>query len=442
MHGWVPAVGQILAVGVLGLAVSLRSRRWYQVWLASAGAVGLLAAGTAHWLLEDLGITSEPAPARLWLWVAVSGMATATIVIGWRGSHWFRRNLTVFAASVCLLSTGVTVNGWIGYFPTVSAAWSQLTGAPLPDQTDLATVRAMQRAGARPVTGALIPVTISGAASQFSHRVEWVYLPPAWFSSSPPPALPAVLMIAGEFHTPADWVRIGDAIATLDAFASSHGGHAPVAVFVDSGGSFANDTECVNGVRGNAADHLTEDVVPFVAATFGTSQDRTHWGVAGFSSGGTCALNLAVMHPELFGAFVDIAGDRGPNAGSRTQTIDRLFGGDVSAWAAFDPTTVMNRHGPYANLSGIFVAPGSGGAHGSGSEAGSLCATARSHDVSCEVVTLAGRHDWPFAGSAFRDALPWLASRLGTRGVDHALGPPLSTGGPGAAGAASTVAIG
>ena len=32
-------------------------------------------------------------------------------------------------------------------------------------------------------------------------------------------------------------------------------------VFVDSG-AFNNDTECVNRVRGNAADHLTKDVAP------------------------------------------------------------------------------------------------------------------------------------------------------------------------------------
>lgn len=102
----------------------------------------------------------------------------------------------------------------------------------------------------------------------------------------------------------------------------------------------------------------------------------------------------------------------------------------------------MNRHGPYANLFGIFVAPSSGGTHGSGSEAGSLYATARSHDVWCEVVTLAGRHDCTFAGSAFCHALPWLTSRPGTRGVDHDLGPPLSTDGPGAAGASSTVTTG
>ena len=60
------------------------------------------------------------------------------------------------------------------------------------------------------------------------------------------------MMIRGMFSTPADWIRAGDAITTLDNFAAAHGGNAPVVVFVDAGGSFNThtfntDTECVTG---------------------------------------------------------------------------------------------------------------------------------------------------------------------------------------------------
>ena len=48
--------------------------------------------------------------------------------------------------------------------------------------------------------------------------------------------------------------RAAGAVATIDDFAAKHGGNAPVFVFADSGGAFNNDTGCVNGVRGNAAD--------------------------------------------------------------------------------------------------------------------------------------------------------------------------------------------
>src|ERR1700761_7634546 len=166
------------------------------------------------------------------------------------------------------------------------------------------------------------------------------------------------MMIGGQFNTPADWTRAGNAIGTIDSFAAAHDGKAPVLVFVDSGGAFNNDTECVNGTRGNAADHLTKDVVPFMISNYRVSANRANWGVVGWSMGGTCAVDLTVMHPDMFSAFEDIAGDLTPNSGNKTQTIQRLFGGNAAAYAAFDPMTVITRHGPYQQVSGWFAING------------------------------------------------------------------------------------
>ena len=58
-----------------------------------------------------------------------------------------------------------------------------------------------------------------------------------------------------------------------------------------------------------------------------------------------------MMHPELFGAIVDIDGQLGPTAGTKQQTIARLFDGDADAWAAFDPRTVIAKHSAYSGLS-------------------------------------------------------------------------------------------
>ena len=175
----------------------------------------------------------------------------------------------------------------------------------------------------------MVPIDISNGASGFRHRGELVYLPPAWFATNPPPQLPTLMMIGGEFNTPADWLRTGNAIKTVDDFAAAHGGNAPVLVFVDPGGAFNNDTECVNGSRGNSADHLTKDVVPYMVSHYGVSPHRSNWGVVGWSMGGTCAVDLAVMHPDMFSAFEDIAGDIAPNSGTKDQTIARLFGGNA-----------------------------------------------------------------------------------------------------------------
>ena len=198
----------------------------------------------------------------------------------------------------------------------------------------------------------MVPVTIPDTGSGFKHRGELVYLPPAWYATYPPPPLPTVMMIGGEFNTPADWLRAGNAVQTIDDFAAAHGGNAPVFVFVDSGGAFNNDTECVNGTRAKAAVHTTKDVVPFMVSRYDVSPSRANWGVVGWSMGGTCAVDLTVMHPDMFSTFEDIAGDMTPNAGNKAQTIARLFGANAAAYAAFNPTTVITHHGPYAGVTG------------------------------------------------------------------------------------------
>ncbi len=197
------------------------------------------------------GSRSAAPPSRSWSWAGAARVGGGAAHRCWR-FH-------------CVCSARrLTLNLWVGYFPTVQTAWDQLTAGPLPDQTDAASVNALAAAGIQPTHGSVVPVTIPEEASHFKHRGEVVYLPPAWFSSTPPPQLPTVMMIGGEFNTPADWLRAGNAVKTIDDLAATHGGNAPVFVFVDSGGAFNNDTECVNGSRGNAADHLTKDVVPYM----------------------------------------------------------------------------------------------------------------------------------------------------------------------------------
>ncbi len=443
MHGWLPLMVQALAAVVLLLAIGWRNRRWRLVWLPVALGIGAVLAATAYWYISSEGLAGDPAPNLLWIWIAVTGVAAVVLVAGWRGARWWRRGAATVALPLCLLCAALSLNLWVGYFPTVQTAWNQLTAGPLPDQTDQATVVAMQVSRKVPAKGTLVPVTISAAASGFKHRGELVYLPPAWYASNPPPPLPTLMMIGGEFNTPADWLRAGNAIKTVDDFAAAHHGNAPVLVFVDSGGAFNNDTECVNGGRGNAADHLTKDVVPFMEATYGVSTSRTNWGIVGWSMGGTCAVDLAVMHPDMFSTFEDIAGDLSPNSGTKEQTIDRLFGGDAAQYANFDPSTVITRHGPYTGISGWFDISGAtspppptfnpasanGGGNGLGGRdaagrtsdqttaATSLCGLGAANGIQCAVVAQPGKHDWPFAAHAFASALPWLAGQIGTPDV-------------------------
>jgi S-formylglutathione hydrolase FrmB len=420
MHGWLPPTVQVGAVLWLVGAIGWRSRHFWVTHVPVALGTGVALASALYWYFGTLGQSGVLPPKTLWLWLTLAGSTAGVGVLGWRGARWRRRASAMSAGALCLLSAALVLNAWAGYLPTVYSAWNRLTAGPLAHQTDVETATAMRRAGVTPANGMVVPIDVTAAVSKFRHRGELVYLPPAWFATPPMPPLPVVMMIGAEINTPSDWLRIGGAASTADAFAAEHGGSAPVLVFVDSGGAFGVDTECVNGSRGNAADHLTKEVLPFLISSFGVSADSAHWGVAGFSTGGTCALDLTVMHPELFSSFVDIAGDAGPNAGTREETIDRLFGGDAAAWASFDPASVIKGSATYRGVSGRFVvAPSSNREANAGGQdvaAHSLCDLGLAHGIDCSIVTVSGNHDWLFAAKAFGAALPWLAGQLGITG--------------------------
>ena len=423
-----------------------------------AVGAGLLIALMARWGLRDQGLAADPAPSWMWFWIGVAGAAVVSAAVGWARVGGGTRTLSVLGVVLALVCAGVQVNIWVGYFPTVDEAWGQLTAAPLPDQIDANRLDALR--GTNVTTGKVVAITTPDDVSHFAHRTEYIYLPPAWFALDRP-NLPALMMIGGEFSTPTDWIRTGNAIRTLDDYARAHGGGAPVVVFADSTGSFRNDTECVDGPRGNAAEHLTEELRPYVVSHFDTGASARDWGVVGWSTGGTCAVDLGVTHPELFGTFEDIQGDLSPNAGDKQQTITSLYGGDAQAWAAFDPGTVLAHHAPFTDSAGWFdnapspkvtatqaaATPGAAsGQAGSttggtlagfggrkdaapasmrgqqGAEAATLCVEATARNVHCELHTQPGKHTWQFATRAFATALPWLAEHLtSTTGTPTAL---------------------
>ncbi|MGW5319610.1 alpha/beta hydrolase [Nocardia thailandica] len=442
LHGWLPATVEAVAAGLLVVAVTRRSRGWWRWRLPVCGWLGALVAGGSWWYTVDEGLASDPAPVTLWLAIGGFAAAVAVAVLGWAGARWWRRGVALLAVLATLLAAGVVLDEWVGYYPTVESAWGALTAEPLPHQVDPGDLAALR--GTRPTEGRIVPVTIPDAAQGFPHRTEYVYLPPAWFAGPTPPALPVLMMIGGEFNTPADWIRSGRIMPAVDAFAAAHGGQAPILVFVDSSGSFNTDTECVDGPRGAAATHLVRSVPQYVTSTFGASADPGRWAVAGWSMGGTCAVDLAAMHPELLRTFLDIAGDLGPASGTKEQTVARLYGGDAAAWDRYDPATVLTAHGPYTGVAGLFddLAPpthsgpprddhqvrprprpdegsiGFGGRDGAGGQvrpgaATTLCERARAVGVDCTVYTTPGGHTWQFASAAFTSALPWLAARVG-----------------------------
>ena len=225
LNGWFPITVEIIAIAILIAAVGWRTRRWRLVWLPVSAAIGVAVALAAWTYMNSEGLASDPAPWQLWVWTAVCGASVAVAVLGFRHARWWRRGLSVVAIPLTLVCALIVLNQWVGYYPTLERAWGDVTSGPLPDQIDAKDLPGLRNT--HPNTGKLVPVDIPDQASGFKHRREYIYLPPVWFTGQVPPKLPAVMMIAGEFSNPTNWIRAGNAISVIDNYANEHGGATP-----------------------------------------------------------------------------------------------------------------------------------------------------------------------------------------------------------------------
>jgi enterochelin esterase-like enzyme len=401
---------QIAAVVALVAAIGWRDRTWrlrrLPIAVAGAALLALLAATHSVQITGD----RDPLPVSVWVWLGVAAGALLVLAVGWRSARWWRRGTAVAAAALAALVCANGINQFVGYYPTLGQAINSWAGkSAVPGLVTLPQVRGIT---GKVAAGRVVEVTIPSTYSHFPHRPELVYLPPIWFDSPHRPALPAVELIAGEHGTPEDWERIGHAVRTTDAYAEAHHGWAPILVFADATGNWFNDTECVNGPHGDAEDHLLRDIPSYVEKTFGASAKPGHWGVLGFSMGGTCAIDLVLDHPSTFWHFADISGDIGPNLGDKQHTIRALFGGSYAEWEAHDPLTVLGRHPHYpAGVSGWFEAGNRETVHID--QAYRLAEATRSDGIPTWMTIRPGGHVWQFGTAAFADILPWMAEQLG-----------------------------
>ncbi len=410
LKGWLPVALEVVAAVMLLLAIGWRDARWrtrrLPLVIVGSAVLGVLIAKV---IAPGLGMT-DPLPVHVWIWLTAAFGALVLLGVGWSSAGWGRRGAAVLAAVLAAVVGANGINQFVGYYPTVGDAVAGLQGQAPPGQVSLSQIKDHKDpAGAR--SGELVAVTIPDVPSGFVHRQELVYLPPVWFRGTHRPVLPVVEMIGAEHSKPENWVRIGDAVKTAQAYAAQHHGLGPILVFADATANFANDTECVNGPHGQAEDHLYRDIPAYISATFGASKNPKSWAVAGFSMGGTCAIGLSTEHSTTFGHFVDISGDQYPNTGNKAQTIANLFGGSAAAYAAHDPLTVIAKHGRYPALTGRYLDGTDEKLHAR--EANLLIAAGKKEGIVSKLTVLPGTHNWQFAESAFSYIYPWLCDQLG-----------------------------
>jgi S-formylglutathione hydrolase FrmB len=101
-----------------------------------------------------------------------------------------------------------------------------------------------------------------------------------------------------------------------------------IAVMPSQDVAWPRDTQCVNVVGGPAVDtYLTTDVRTAITHAFRATTNRAGWALMGYSSGGFCATNLAMRHPDMFTSAVSIAGTAKPAHDHQT---GELFGHNMA----------------------------------------------------------------------------------------------------------------
>ncbi len=416
-------------VSLAGLLALRRTRAWWVVSVpVSMGGAALLLAGLWVWLAIAKP-WPDALPWEIWAWTGGALLGVTLLVVGWRRQRRLVRAVAGVAALCLIVGAADAADTVYRAYPTIATVLQlppahqvdvgRLTSSTVAASADgpvkvsrRPTLEEWHPPAGMPAHGSVAEAVIPGVRSSFRARPGWVYVPPAYLTGNAP-LLPVLVLIGGQPGNPQDWQNGGAVADKLDVWANAHSGLAPVVVMPDALGSQFNNPLCMDSALGRSDTYLARDLVSWVTSSMKVDPDHTHWAVGGFSFGGTCALQLAVAHPDLFPTFFDVSGQQSPTLGSHSRTVRAAFGGDEAAFARVDPLREL-AHAQYPATAGFVAVGAQDGTYRP--QALVVTAAARKAGMTITYREFPGRHDWSVWGHAFVDALPWLATRMGLPG--------------------------
>ncbi|MER8183169.1 alpha/beta hydrolase-fold protein [Kitasatospora sp. NPDC094015] len=250
--------------------------------------------------------------------------------------------LAVVQVSV-LSVLGLMVNNSFGFY----TSWDDLLrpgGAPLalaaaasprgaaPDLTKLVqptseggmeTVKDLLPPGTPQEVGKVESIRVNGPASGLSDQV-FVYLPPEYFAPEyAKMRFPAVLAIGG---FPGTSLHLLDGLRLPQTVTELHKANQvtpTVVVMARPTVAPPRNTECVDVPGGPLTETwFAKDLPNAVRSAYRVRDSETSWGLLGYSTGGSCALRLALRFPDRFTAAAALHADyQVPN--------DSFTGGDL-----------------------------------------------------------------------------------------------------------------
>jgi enterochelin esterase-like enzyme len=150
--------------------------------------------------------------------------------------------------------------------------------------------------------GETVRLTVHG---RFSHitRTVLIYLPPQYFRPGyAHRRFPAIELITGFPGQPQDWINVVDITQTYLTLLNDRVVRPAVLVMPNANGGPRVSLQCLNVRRGpQDATFLAQDVPSALSHSLRVVPSGAAWGIAGYSEGGFCAANLALVYPARYG---------------------------------------------------------------------------------------------------------------------------------------------
>ncbi|HTT53505.1 MAG TPA: alpha/beta hydrolase-fold protein [Streptosporangiaceae bacterium] len=231
----------------------------------------------------------------------------------------------VFAACLAFIPAmlfGVAaVNKYYDYYQTWGAlaadlgsqGSSQVASAPMVNDASARQISAILGSKinlkAAAAHGQTIRLTIPGQLSNV-RRTVYVYLPPQYFRAGYGRYhFPAIELFPGFPGSPVDWINVVGITAAYSTLLDDGVVKPAVLVMPDTNGGVRTSLQCLNVHHGpHDATYLAVDLPNYLPHLLRVQPPGPAWGVAGYSEGGYCAANLALVYRLQWGAAGILSG--------------------------------------------------------------------------------------------------------------------------------------
>ena len=255
-------------------------------------------------------------------WFLTAGLLLATVFFWHKFSHWHwkhisaRFSLIVAIQCLALAAMGVTINRSGEFY----SSWSDLLGAQgqyqkiaiSPSELTQITLKDLLSATHTKGGSLIFRKVITGAKSRISNVVYVVASPKIAASLAGPThsigsQYQVVELFPGTPGVPQTWIGTLDGISTMENLELAGQIPPTLAVIPAINVQPGTDTECLNFVGGAQVESwVTGDMKRFMQSFMGV--DDRPWSAFGYSTGGWCAAEVAVLHQEQYSEGVSLAG--------------------------------------------------------------------------------------------------------------------------------------